>query len=887
MKRFRRAPVAAEVESELSFHLEMATRELMERGMTRQQARAEAERRFGDAAAVNAECRRYGEERDRNARRSEYLAELRQDVSFAVRQLIKARGFTTVAVITLALGIGATATMFSALDTVVLRSLPFPDADRVVAIHPLIDGRDIDVTPPEFFGFRDVREFEHVAAAKLGGGVAVQLGDLPEMIDAAAVSADYFAVLGVRPQLGRTFTPEEDTKGGPGAAILSHRLWVSRFNADPAVLGRVLQLDGQPHTVVGIMPASFDYTKGGANIWVPLALGPSTRTQYGAHMLAAFARLRTGVTIEQGRAATLAAVLAVTRQIPARARPLSAYGLQLHRISDDLVRDYRPLLFILFGAVGFVLLIACGNVANLLLARGATRARELAIRSALGAGRGRLVRQLLTESLILSLAGAAAGLAIAFLLLRVLRVVSPDNVPRLEQATVDWRVLGFTLLLGVVSSVVFGLAPALRAARPQLQQTLREGGRGTAGGHDRLRPILVGAQVAMTLALLVGAGLLIRSAWLIQHVDPGFEPRGVLTARLVLPEARYSTPEAIVRMYNTVRDEAARIPGVASAALTGVVPLDESTMRSSIYAEGRNARDGDVDVNLRSASSGYFATMRIPLIVGRDIARTDGPDATPVTVVNEALVRALWPNVQPREVIGKRINAVPTRRKDLAMWEIVGVVGDLHDAALTRAPEPEMYTPFEQTADNFWPFFGRSLVVVVRHTQIGAAPETLTRPLQRVIARIDPSLPITDAKSMEDYLAQTLATARLNTLLLSTLGAIALVLAMVGIYGVVSYFVNQRTQEIGLRIALGATPSGVWQFVIRRGLKPVAVGLGAGIALSLATSTLLRGQLFGVTARDPFTLLAVCVLVVVVAIVAMYVPARRAVRVSPIVALSS
>jgi putative ABC transport system permease protein len=694
-------------------------------------------------------------------------------------------------------------------------------------------------------------------------------------------------VLGVRPALGRTFTPEEDAKGGPGAAILSHRFWVTRFNADPAVINRVLQLSGRPHTVIGIMPASFDYRKDGANIWTPLALGPSATTEYGAHMLASFARLRTGVTIEQARAAALAAEIGLTQQIPGRVRSLSAYGMDLRRFSDDLVHDYRPLLLILFGAVGFVLLIACGNVANLLLARGTTRARELAIRAALGAGRGRLVRQLLTESVILSLTGATAGLVVAFLLLRALRVVSPDNVPRLEQAAVDWRVLGFTLGLGVVSSVVFGLAPALRAARPQLQQTLREGGRGFSGGNDRLRPVLVGAQIAMTLALLVGAGLLIRSAWRIQHVDPGFEPRGVLTARLVLPEARYPTPEAIVRMYNTVRDEAARIPGVASAALTSVVPLDESTMRSSISAEGQDARTASVDANLRIASSGYFATMRIPLIVGRDIARTDGPNATPVTVVNEAMVRALWPALQPRDVIGKRISAVPTRREGLAMWEIVGVVGDLHDAALTKAPDPEMYTPFEQTADAFWPFFGRSLVIVVRHAQVGAAPQTLTRPLQRVVARADPSLPITDAKSMEDYLSQTLATARLNTLLLSTLGAIALVLAMVGIYGVVSYFVSQRTQEIGLRMALGATPSGVWQFVIRRGLKPVGVGLGAGIALSLATSTLLRGQLFGVTARDPITLVAVCVLVVAVAIVAMYVPARRAVRVSPIVALSS
>ncbi|MEP6494731.1 MAG: ABC transporter permease, partial [bacterium] len=586
VKRFSRAAVAAEVADELEFHIEMTTRELMEQGMSRQHARTEAERRFGNAASVNDECRRYGEQRDRNVQRAEYLAELRQDFGFAVRQLMKARSFTSVAVITLALGIGATAAMFSALDAVVLRSLPFPDAGRIIALHPQSEGRDGSVTPPEFLAYRDVRELEHVAAARQGGGVALQSGDLPEMVDAAAVSADYFAVFGVRPQLGRTFTRDEDVAGGPGAAILSHRFWISRFNGDPAVLNRVIQLDGTPHTVIGIMPASFDFMKDSPNIWTPLALAPEAATQYGEHYLQVFARLRPPVTIAQARAATLGAELSVARQIAKRTRPLSSYGMDVRRFSDDLVHDYRALLFILFGAVGFVLLIACGNVANLLLARGTTRARELAIRAALGAGRGRLFRQLLTESLILSLAGAVAGLAVAFGLLRVLRVISAEDIPRLEQATIDWRVLGVTLLLGAVSSLVFGLVPALRAARPQLQQTLREGGRGSGAARDRLRPVLVGAEVALTLALLVGAGLLIRSAWRIQHVDPGFDPRGVLAARLVLPQVRYSNGDAIVRLYNSVREEAERVPGVKSAALTSVVPLSGSSMRSSMSAEG-------------------------------------------------------------------------------------------------------------------------------------------------------------------------------------------------------------------------------------------------------------------------------------------------------------
>ena len=886
IRRLTRASVADEVADELAFHVEMTTRELMAQGMTPHEARAEAERRFGDAASVNEACRNYGEQRDRIARRTEFLADLRQDLGFAVRQLIKAPGFTGIAILTLALGIGATAAMFSALDAVVLRPLPFAEVDRIVAIHPQSGGREESVTPPEFLAFRTVREFEHVAAVRPGGEVALQLGDFPEMVDAAAVSAGYFAVFGVQPQFGRTFTREEDGGGGPGAAILSHRFWMSRFNGDVAVLNRVLQVEGTPHTVVGIMPSSFDFFSGSPNIWTPLALEPEAARQYGARYLAVFARLRPDVTIEQARAATLATGRSVARESGKSEDALASYGMDIRRFADDLVRDYRALLFILFGAVGFVLLIACANVANLLLARGTTRARELAIRAALGAGRGRLLRQLLTESLVLALTGAVAGLGVAFGLLRVLKVISPADVPRIEQAAIDWRVLGVTLLLGAMSSLVFGFAPALRAARAEVQQTLREGGRGSGMARDRLRPVLVGAQVALTLALLVGAGLLIRSAWRIQQVHPGFDPRGVLAARLVLPEVRYPTDDAIVRLYNAVRAEAERIPGTKSVALTSVVPLSPSSVSSSIAGEGQVARER-AKANLRLTSDGYFATMRIPFVAGRDIARTDAPDGTPVTVVNEALVRTLWPGTSPRDAIGKRVHGIPTRRQDLGQWEIVGVVGDIRDAALTQAPEPEMHVPFVQTPAAFWPFVGRSLELVVRLQQEEAPPEALERPLQRAIARIDPALPIADSKSMEGYVAETLATARMNRLLLSMLGGIALLLAMVGIYGVVAYFVSQRTQEIGVRTALGATPPDIWRFVVRRGMAPVAVGLVAGTGLALATSQLLRGQLYGVTPQDPFTFVAVGVLLVVVAVVAMYVPARRAMRVSPTVALAA
>jgi predicted permease len=887
IKRFVRGAVEQEVDSELAFHIDMTVRDLVAHGMSEQQARIEAQRRFGDAAAVTAECRRYGAERDRVAQRAEYLAELRQDVAFAIRQLVKTPGFTIVAVLTLALGIGATAAMFSALDAVVLRALPYPDASRIVDIHPQEGGREEALTPPEYLAFRNVHEFENVAAARLGGGATLQLGALPEMVDAALVSANYFAVFGVQPEYGRVFTADEDVAGGPGAVILSHDFWMSRFNGDLGMLNRVLQMDGKPFTVVGIMPASFDLVKNGAKLWLPLALTPAAATQYGAHYLSGFARLRPGVSQAAAQAALTSAERAVEQQIPQRSQSLSAYSIQLRSFTDDLVHDYRALLFILLGAVGFVLLIACGNVANLLLARGMTRARELAIRAAIGAGRGRLFRQLITESLVLSLVGAAAGLVVAFVLLRLLPRISPDDIPRLEQARVDWRVLGVTLLLGVASSIVFGLVPALRAARPQLQQTLREGGRGAGGARDRLRPTLVGAQVALTLALLVGAGLLIRSAWSIQHVDPGFDPHGVLAARIVLPDIRYSNGDLVVRTYQTIRDDAARLPGVQSVALTSVVPMSGSTMRSSVAPEGAAKSDPRAEANLRLVSDGYFSTMRIPLIAGRDVAPTDAANGVPVAVVSEAMVHALWPGIDIRAAIGRRIDAVPTRRKDLPEWEVIGVTKDLHEAALTQIPDPEMYVPYQQTADDFWPFLGRSLVVVARLTNANAAPETMVRPLQRVIARIDPSLPIADSKSMDGYLSDSVATARMNTILLSLLGGIALVLAMVGIFGVVAYFVSQRTHEIGVRMALGAAPGDVWRFVVQRGMVPVAGGLIAGVALSYATSALLRGQLFGVTAHDPLTLGAVAAIMAAVALLAVYVPARRAARVPPAEALAS
>ena len=882
--RLWRTSVEDEVEHELEFHLEMATRDLMEHGMSRNSARLEAERRFGNTAAIDAECRRYGRERDRKQQRAEYRHELTQDIVFALRQLRRARGFTVVAVVTLALGIGATAAVFSALDAVALRPLPYADPDRIVGVFPTRRSVTNDPSPPEFLAYRGVRAFEHVAAAVLQAGLTLRLGDVPEMITGGRVSADFFAVFGARPFLGRTFTADEDSPGGGNVAVISYRLWMSHFNGDRGAIDRVIEIDGAPHTIIGVMPRAFDVTQGSEDIWIPIAFSPDDATKYGEHYLKVFARLRPDVTIAQGQAAATVAERGVIERMAHHGDDLTEYGVAIHRYRDDLVGNYASLLLVLLGAVSFVLLIACGNVANLLLARGSARAKELAIRAALGAGRGRIVRQLLTESLVLSLTGAVAGLAVAVALLRVILAVSPDSIPRLEQARLDWRVLAFTLVIGVVSALIAGLVPALRAARPQLQQTLREGGRGSVT-RDRLRPVLVGAEVALAITLLVGSGLLIRSAWLMQHVDPGFDPNGVLTARLILPGGRYPTAESILRVYTQIRDEAARIPGVQSAALTSVVPLSGSSMQSSVEAEGRTVKDNSPQGNVRFTSSGYFATMRIPILAGRDIASTDRANAPYVVVVNEALARMLWPNIDPRDAVGRRIAAVGTK-KEPQYREVIGVVGDLHDAGLNQVPAPEFYIPYEQTPDLLWPLMQRSLVVVVRGPSIKGSAEALVRPLGRAVARVDASLPLTEAKSMNEFLRASLATARMNTVLLSLLGGIALVLAMVGIYGVVSYFVSQHVHEIGIRMALGATPGLIWGLVMRRGLTPIVGGLLVGVTLSLLTTGVLRGQLFGVTTHDPLTLGGVGALLFLVAVLAIIVPARRATRVPPIVALN-
>jgi putative ABC transport system permease protein len=883
-----RASANDEVNADIAFHLDMTVRELINSGLTEQQARAEAERRFGNVAAVSAECREYANQRDHDDRRAELRTELRQDVTFGARQLLRAPLFSLIAILTLAVGFGATAAMFSAFYSVVLRPLPFDHPDRVVRLVNTRQGEEMGASAPDFLAIRAQSRgaFDAVAASVPGSGFTVMLNGEPELIGGGRVSADFFSVFGVSPAMGRTFSDDEDLAGRDNVVVLSHRAWVNRFNSDRGVVGRPLQVDGRPRTIIGVMPAKFDLTSDSDELWVPLALSSSQATKFGERYLQLHGRLRDGVSLAQATAVAITARRTAVTIDPDRRLPIDAYAVSLRRYQDEFVGDYGALLRILLGAVGFVLLIACTNVANLLIARGTTRARELSIRAALGAGRGRLVRQLLTESVVLSLVAAILGVGLAYGLLGAVLGVSPDNVPRLDQARVDWRVLMFTLGVALVATFVFGLLPALRTAGAQLERALREGGRAVRGARDHIRSLLVGVEVALAMALLVGAALLIRSAWLVQRVDPGFDPRGVLTSRLLLPAAQYSSATEITTFYERLHQRVNEEPAVQSAALVSVVPLSANSMNASVLSEEQSRDEArPTDANFRVTSSKYFATMRIPIVAGRDINERDVSGSPLVVIINEALAARLWPQRLARDVVGKRINALGASRATPHFMEIVGVVGNLKDEALSRPVRPEFYVPVAQTPPVLWPFLQRSLVLAMRARGSGSA-ETLARPMRAAVTAVDPGLPVADIRSMESYLRSSQGTARFNTLLLSTLGGIALLLAMVGVYGVVSYFVSQRSQEIAIRVALGATPGAILGHVVWRGLRPLLGGLVVGCVLAIVTSRVLESQLYRVQPTDPATIGGTAVVLLLVAALATYVPARRALRVAPASALT-
>lgn len=876
-----KAPIADEVDEEIAFHLEMRTRELIADGLPPAAARAEAERRLGDARRLRASLRTMGKRRDGAMQRSQLFGELWQDLTFTLRQLVKQPGFALVAILTLAVGIGGTTAIFSALYAVVLKPLPLREPERLFVVGEMMAGSLSSMSVGIYVDAEaGTTAFEGLAAEAFAS-FNVAEGVAPERLTGGNVTANYFSVMGASPLWGRTFTALEDQPGGDRVVVLSHRLWQRRFGG-AAMIGREMRMNGAAYTVIGIMPPSFDLSTDSVDLWTPAAFTPERRRMHDEHYLSVFGRLKPGVDPARALAELEAVAAQIRRDFPSE---IVSLNFRMERYSEQFVGNYRARLFVLMAAVAVVLLIACGNVANLLLARGAARAREIAIRTAVGAGRWRIVRQLLTESVVLGALAAGVGVLMAYGLLQGVVAWSPPGIPRLDQARVDPLVLGFAAFIALASSILCGLAPALRLARAE-QGGLHDGRRGTIGGgfRDRVRAGLIAAEVALSLMLLIGAGLLIRSALAMQRVDPGFDPSGVIAARFTLPEQTYTNPVREADVLRRMSEAVARIPGVTAAAVSSFAAMGGGGGSNGLIPEGPGAsidRAHAINSTLRLTTAEFFPAMGTPILAGRAFTDDDRAGGQKVMIVSAALAARAFPG---QDAIGRRIACCEAMSDGGPAWKVViGVAGDIRSRGPAVAPEPEFYLPWAQAPKEAWTWF-RTFYIIAR---TGGDPSRLAPALQAAIAQIDPDVPLFDIRTMDQRLAGTLATARFNTLLLSMLGVIGLLLAASGIYGVVAYLVSQRTQEIGVRMALGATPAGVVRLVIGQSMKPVAIGAILGLAASAAASRVLASQLFEVSRTDPLTLGVVAATLIAVALAASAVPARRAAQVDPTRALSA
>jgi predicted permease len=796
------------------------------------------------------------------------MEQLWQDIRYAVRTLMKQPTFALTAIFTLALGLGANAAIFGVVNSVLLRPLPFPAPDALVVVwgrYPEF-GRT-STSAPDYRDWRDgIAAFEHLSAFVPASFNLSGPGE-PEQVHGARVTANFFQALGVAPASGRTFVAGEDRDGAPDLAVIGDGLWRRRFSADPAIVGRTVQINDRPHTVAGIMPPGF--TSGEAHeLWIPLNVENPAYPRR-AEFLTVIGRLAPGATVAQAQSQLDVVVRRLAAQYPQTNSTIQA---EVVSMQADLVREAKPALLVFTGAVALVLLIACANVANLLLARASARQREVAVRLALGASRGRLVRQLLTENLLLSVLGAAAGLVLAGWALDALRASGTTFVPRLTEIGVDWRVAGFAVALAIGTSLLFGLAPAVRlVALDGLPAALKEGARSATSGGLRFRNALVLGEAALAIVLLAAAGLLLRSFVRLNQVDMGFDPRGVLTYELILPTARYPDETTLVPIIDRIVERTRAIPGVEAVAVSSDLPL-ESTNYLTFQLEGRvETRGGTSDVQPFRVSPDHFAVLGIPLRSGRLLAASDDANAPAVAVVNEELVRRFLRGQDP---IGRRIQV--SDGSDSAAT-IVGVVGDVAQEGVSAAPYAQVYQPIAQGPT-------RSIRVALRTT---GNPLALANQARAALASADPELPLTKLRTMEERLSGSLTQPRVSMAVLAVFALLALALAAIGIYGVMSYAIARRTREIGIRIALGAQPRDVRRLVIGEGMRPVVAGVALGVAGALALTRLMRTLLYDVSPSDPMTLGAVAFLLTAVALVAAWVPARRATRVDALEALRS
>jgi putative ABC transport system permease protein len=808
--------------------------------------------------------------------RSNLLADFLHDLRFALRMLLKNPGFTIVTIIALALGIGANTAIFSVVNTVLLRPLPYKDPERLVMVwedasksgHP----RDTP-TAANFVDWRNQNQvFEGMAAITDESFNLTGVGD-PERLEGMRVSATLFPLLGVEPQLGRVFTAAEDQPGSQRVVLLSYGLWQRRFGGDPSIAGKPLTLNGKTYIVVGVMPARFQFPTTDNQIWVPIAFTSEEAADRGVHYLQVVARLKSGVTLPQAQAEMSTIASRLQQQYPETNTDVGAAVTSLH---EYLVGDIKPALLILLGAVGLVLLIACANVANLLLARAAVRQKEIAVRVALGARRLRLVRQFLTESILLSMLGGIVGLVIAYTGLVLLKAFLPENISQAREISIDLKVLGFTLFVSVATGVIFGLAPAIQAVRFKQSETLKEGGRdaATGGSGKRLRSLLVTAEVAISLVLLIGAGLLINSFVRLRNVDPGFRSDNLLTMKIVMPDAKYLDRPRRIAFYNDLLQRVQSLAGVRSAAITTNLPLYHQGNSIAVNIEGRpEPPPGQENIVVtRIISPGYFDTMTIPLLSGRKFSDQDILTSPSVAVISETMARSFWPNEDP---VGKRIG-IGEIKSDRDWTTVIGVARDVRQIQLTAAPEPQMYLTYLQ----FGFFDSRDLVV-----KTDVDPASMAATVRKAVWEIDKDQPVSNIQTMEAILADSIAQQRFSMVLLAIFAGVALVLAAVGIYGVMSYSVAQRTREIGIRMALGAQTGAVLKLAVGYGIKLVLIGIAIGLIAAFALTRLMSTLLFGVTATDPITFTLISLLLICVAALASYIPARRATKVDPMIAL--
>ncbi|HEY9517350.1 MAG TPA: ABC transporter permease [Gemmatimonadaceae bacterium] len=795
---------------------------------------------------------------------------LMQDIRYGLRSLRRSPAFTLIAVLTLALGIGANSAIFSVVNGVLLRPLAYANPDRLVMVwgHHEGIGREA-ASLPDFLDWREQSTVFESLSAVANTRFDITGDGEPERIEAALTTANFFRVLGVTPALGRAFNAEEETSGRDRVVVLSHGFWERRFGARADVVGRTITLSGLPFTVVGIAPAGFKFGNP-SDLWAPLRTD-TTRGRR-ADFLTVVGRLKPGATFDQAQAQMTTIGRALEAQYP---ESNTGWSPELVSLKEQMVGGMRPALLVFMGAVGLVLLIACANVANLTMMRAAAREREMAIRAALGAGRQRIVRQMMTESLLISLLGGALGLLLAAWGMSALGAAQIGQIPRLDESGVDGWVLAFTLVLSIVTGILFGLVPALRLVSGKPQASLREGARGASGGIGvhQLRGALVLAEVALALVLLVGAGLLIRSFDRLSQVNPGFDSHAVLSAQIVLPRARYAESTSQLAFFDQLLQNARSMPGVESASLTSDAPLSGGGNYLSFEVAGRPQPSSSAiqDATVLVTGPEYFRALRIPLRSGRAFSAHDDARATRVAVINSAMARRYWAGTDP---IGARITLGDPA--DSASWRtVVGVVGDVRQNALNDDPYPQLFLPLAQTPQ-------RSMLLLVRTT---GDPATLATPIRRAVTALDSDLPVSDVRTLDERLQQSIAQPRVSMMLLGLFALMALVLAAVGIYGVLSYTVAQRTRELGIRMALGAESNSVMRLVIRQAMAPALIGVLLGLAGAWGATRLMATLLFGVSATDPATFIMVSLFLLAVALVASWLPARRATRVDPLVAL--